>query len=230
MLPLEQTKKCRNSQGSSTKGRSSLGNLALTKIRFGPPDCIVVSGDCSFVFGGSEKLYINSYRSMEYSVHLHVYYSVCSLRWCHLYPILMPLSYGYYTIKRMEYNQARCEFHMHPHMHQIQDPLVPLCTVPQTQVPTYSLAQRSWGNKGPKQWYYLPNSSTTPKTVFGTWFLHPLKYVVSAPNSGYQFPIGYLDIAFSADSKPLTADIVEIVEIGSQCLIGCILLNLRMYP
>lgn len=71
MLPLEQTKKCRNSQGSSTKGRSSLGNLAPTKIRFGP-----VSGDCSFVFGGSEKLYINSYQSMEYmeySVHLHVY-------------------------------------------------------------------------------------------------------------------------------------------------------------
>ena len=63
MLPLEQTKKCRNSQGSSTKGRSSLGNLASTKIRFGP-----LSG-----FGGLQLCFRRLGETLHYNILISMY-------------------------------------------------------------------------------------------------------------------------------------------------------------
>ena len=47
-------------------------------------------------------------------------------------------------------------------MHQYHT--LPLCTVPQAQVPTSNLAQRSWSkHKGNGTPYDLPNLSTTPR-------------------------------------------------------------------
>lgn len=110
------------------------------------------------------------------------------------------------------------------HAPNTRPPSTTLCTVPQTHKSLHIASHRDYGEtKDKKQWYYLPNSSTSPKTVFRTWFSHPLKYVVSAPNSGYRFSIGYfgyLDIAFNVRSPQLTTNIIRIV---NQYLIGWIL-------
>lgn len=124
MLPLEQTKKCRNSQGSSTKGRSSLGNLASTKIRFGP-----LNSD----FGGFQLCLrrLGETKTMLiplYTMKLGTWDSVI----CNIQHILLSRRY-YHIIKRTIKRDVHC---MCIHTCTKYKTPVPLCTVPQAQVPT----------------------------------------------------------------------------------------------
>lgn len=78
-------------------------------------------------------------------------------------------------------------------------PPVPLCTVPQTQVPTYSLAHRDHGETKDKSNRTTSLIRLQPRRLFlgPDSLTHASAYVVSAPNSSYRLPIGYLDIAFN---------------------------------
>jgi glucan-binding YG repeat protein len=79
----------------------------------------------------------------------------------------------------------RCALHVHPHMHQIPSTTIHRAT---STNPYIQPRTEIMGNEQ-GQWYYLPNPSTTPKTVFRAW-VQRNNSGVFAPDSDYRLSIG----------------------------------------